>query len=303
MLGDEITKGLLTELINSVKSGDEKRIEQAKYKALLDCSDLFELVSNYIFLNKLGIDFDFGTDVIGAGTKFYRIRKFEENVNFTDTAQWTAPPHKPQNRANRLGQEALYLGSTESICILEAHIGKGQKYVLATYEVLEDIHLGGYFTFSKKYSEHNIAGITLNAFLIAPSRNEINSNIFKFLDSRYGDLQPNDIRDWKNNFDLPFKFAVLNKRNEYYSLTNEICDILQKQNKDGIRYSSCYIPAETLGMSCSDYNVVLYTEGIKKIKFISSEIKVNEQKFIDLDLIKIVCDTSDKVKKELDNKS
>lgn len=303
MLGDDITKEILIELINSIQSGNEKRIEKAKYKALLDCTNLFELVSNYIFLDKLGINFDFGTDIVKAGTKFYRVRKFEENVNFADVAQWTAPPLRPQNRANKLGQEALYLGSTESICIIEAHIKKGQKYAVATYECVEDIHLGGFFTFRKKYAEHNVAGIVLNAFLIAPSRNKKNRIIFDFLDSKYKSVEIDNFTDWKNSFDLPFKFAVLNKRDEYYSLTNEVCDILQKQNKEGIRYSSCYIPAETLGISCSDYNVVLYNEGIKKIKFISSEIKINEQKFTDLDIIKIVCDTSDKVKRKLNDET
>ena len=78
---------------------------------------------------------------------------------------------------------------------------------------------------------------------------------------------------------------------------------MQKQNREGIRYSSCYIPAETIGISCSDFNVVLYSEGIKKIKYISSEIKINEQKFTDLDLMKIVSDTSDKVKRKLNDET
>lgn len=303
MIGDEITKELLTELINAAQSGDEKRIEKTKYKVLLDCNDLFELVTNYIFLNSIGVNFDFGNSLIKKGTKLYRIRKFEDNVDYSNSAQWTAPPHRPQNRANEEGQEALYLGSTEAICLLEAHISKGAKYALATYEVFEDVKLGGFFTLCNKYIEHNIAGITLNAFLIAPSRNKVNSKIFQFLDNRYGDLQPNDIKDWKNNFDLPFKFAVLNKRDEYYSLTNQICSILQKQNKDGVRYSSCYMPAETLGICCSDFNIALYSEGIKKVKFLNCEIKTNEQKFIDLDLIKIVCDTCDKVKRKDNDKT
>lgn len=143
---------------------------------------------------------------------------------------------------------------------------------------------------------HFIAGVTLNACLIAPSRNEINKELFEYLDSFYGDLQPDDIRDWKNNFDLPLQFAVLNKRNQYYETTNCITDILRKQTPCGIRYSSCYLPMETLGIVCSDFNVVLYKEGISKVKFIRADIKTNEQKLSDVDSIKIVCEISKKAK-------
>ena len=298
MVNDEITKEILTELIIATQSGDKKRIEKAKYKALLDCTNLFELVSNYIFLDHIGIKFNFGQSVIKKGTLLYRIRKLQDGIDFTNPAQWTAPPQRPQNRANVKGQEALYLGSTESVCLLETHIAKDEKYVLATYECLEDISLGGYFTLSREYGEHFIAGIVLNAFLIAPSRSDKNKEIFDFLDNRYCELKLEELTDWKNNFDLPFKFAVLNRRDKYYELTNQICGILQKQNRNGIRYSSCYIPAEMPGICCSDFNIVLYPEGISKVKFVNCEIKTNTQKFTDLDLVKIVCETSDKMKKK-----
>ena len=296
MVNDEITKEILTELIIATQSGDKKRIEKAKYKALFDCTNLFELVINYIFLDSRGVSFDFGQSVIKKGTLLYRIRKFQDGIDFTNPAQWTAPPTKPQNRANAKGEEALYLGSTESVCLLETHIARGEKYVLATYECLEDISLG--FTLSREYGEHFIAGIVLNAFLIAPSRSDKNKDIFNFLDNRYGEIKLEDLTDWKNNFDLPFKFAVLNKREKYYELTNQICGILQKQNRNGIRYSSCYIPAEMPGIICSDFNIVLYPEGISKVKFLNYEMKTNTQKFTDLDLVKIVCETSDKMKEK-----
>lgn len=97
-------------------------------------------------------------------------------------------------------------------------------------------------------------------------------------------------------FDLPLQFAVLNKRNQYYETTNCITDILRKQTPCGIRYSSCYLPMETLGIVCSDFNVVLYKEGISKVKFIRADIKTNEQKLSDVDSIKIVCEISKKAK-------
>ncbi len=260
MFADEIAREKVNKLIEAIKNKDSQKIEKAKYEVLCDCANLFDLVTNYIVLDKFGVNFDFGTSVIKKGTKLYRIRRFNSNTDFNEPSQWTAPPLKPHNRANKKGQEALYLGSTETICLFETHMQTGEKYALATYECTDDIEVGG-FCLYKKDLYHFIAGVTLNACLIAPSRNEINKELFEYLDSFYGDLQPDDIRDWKNNFDLPLQFAVLNKRNQYYETTNCITDILRKQTPCGIRYSSCYLPMETLGIVCSDFNVVLYKEG------------------------------------------
>ena len=295
MFADEIAREKVNKLIEAIKNKDSQKIEKAKYEFLCDCANLFDLVTNYIVLDKFGVNFDFGTSVIKKGTKLYRIRRFNSNTDFNEPSQWTAPPLKPQNRANKKGQGALYLGSTETICLFETHMQTGEKYALATYECTDDIEVGG-FCLYKKDLYHFIAGVTLNACLIAPSRNEINKELFEYLDSFYGDLQPDDIRDWKNNFDLPLQFAVLNKRNQYYETTNCITDILRKQTPCGIRYSSCYLPMETLGIVCSDFNVVLYKEGISKVKFIRADIKTNEQKLSDVDSIKIVCEISKKAK-------
>lgn len=297
MFTDEIAREKVNKLIEAIKNNDSPKIEKAKYEVLCDCANLFDLVTNYMALIQFGVNFDFGSSVIKKGTKLYRIRRFNSETDFSDPSQWTAPPLKPQNRANREGQEALYLGSTELICLCETHIRTGEKYALATYECTDDIEVGG-FCLYKRDLYHYIAGITLNACLIAPSRNEINKELFEYLDSFYGDLQPDDIKDWKVNFDLPLQFAVLNKRNQYYEITNCITDILRKQTPCGIRYSSCYLPLETLGIVCSDYNVVLYEKGISKIKFLRADIKTNEQKISDVDSIKLVCEISKKARDE-----
>lgn len=298
MIDDKISRELLADLVVATQDNDKERIEKAKYAVLTDVTNLFEIVANFIFLDSLGFKFDFGKSIIPKGTKLYRIRQFEDGIDFSDPAQWTAPPSRPQNRANRQGQEALYLGNTENICLLECHIKQGQKYVLATYECTDDIELGGFFELKKGNNKHNIAGIVLNAFLIAPSRAEKNYSLFEYLDNRFGQVNLDNLTDWKNNFDLPLKFAVLNRRNEYYELTNKVCDILQKSYPDGIRYSSCYVPVEMPGISCSDYNVVLYNSGISKIAFLHSEIKENKSAFTDIDIIKIVCDVADKVRRK-----
>lgn len=297
MFNDEIAQEKINKLMNALKNNDIEGVEKAKYEVLLDCANLFELITNYIALDRVGVDFDFGTSIIKKGTVLYRIRKFETGVDFNDVSQWTAPPHRPQNRANRQGQAALYLGSTETVCLLETHIQQGEKYALATYECLDDIELSGYFT-HKENLYHHIAGVTLNACLIAPSRNETNAALFEFLDAHYGNLQQDDIKDWETDFDLPLRFGVLNKRNQYYEETNMLADILRKKSPYGIRYSSCYLPTETLGIVCSDYNIVLYDKGIEKVRFVGAEIKINDKQISDVDALKMVCDVSEKARQE-----
>ena len=69
----------------------------------------------------------------------------------------------PENRANKSGEPALYLGTTENICILETHIRKNEKYVLGEYEVTEDIILGGFLDWEDhKSMKKYLAGVILN---------------------------------------------------------------------------------------------------------------------------------------------
>lgn len=277
----------------SLNSGCIDDIENAKYKLLWETSNFFELVINYIVLDKCGVKFDFGKTIILKGTKLYRIRSYETETDFSNPSQWKVPPHKPQNRANIKGQEALYLGSTEIICLLETHIKKGNAYSLGVYEVTEDIVVGGYLSYDSKNILRNWAGTVLNAFLIAPSRSQRNEELFSYLDSYYGSLTLDDLtnmNELKENggLQLPMKFGVLNQSEQYYNFSNKLCNILSKDTPDGIRYSSCYLPLETVGIECSDYNVVLYNEGISKIKFIDYKVKTNTQNFDYTDFLKIV---------------
>lgn len=277
----------------SLNSGCIDDIEKEKYNLLWESSNFFELIVNYIALDICGVKYDFGKTIITKGTKLYRIRSYEADTDVSNPSQWKTPPHKPQNRANIKGQEALYLGSTEIICLLETHIKKGDTYALGIYEVSEDIVVGGYLSYSSKNILHNLAGTILNAFLIAPSRSQRNEELFSYLDYYYGRLTLDDltnINELKENggLHLPMKFGVLNQFEEYYNITNQLCNIISKGTPDGIKYSSCYLPLETVGIECSDFNVVLYSEGISKIKYIDYKIKTNTQNFDYTDFLKIV---------------
>ncbi len=279
--------------IKSLGSGRDDDIEKAKYNLLWEASNLFEIIVNYITLYKHGVKYGFGKSIIPKGTKLYRIRCYETDTDFSNPSQWKAPPHKPQNRANIKGQEALYLGSTETICMLEAHIKKGDKYALGIYEVEEDIEVGGYLTYDSNNILHNWAGTVLNAFLIAPSRSQRNKELFSYLDSYYGVLTLDDFANTNelnenSGLQLPMKFGVLNQLEQYYNLTNQLCNILSADIPDGIRYSSCYLPLETVGIECSNFNIVLYSEGISKVKLIDHKIKTNILDFDYTDLLKVI---------------
>jgi len=279
--------------LNILNSGCEEDIKKAKYNLLFEASNFFEIVVNYVALNKFGLKYDFGKSIILKGTKLYRIRCYEADTDFSNPSQWKAPPHRPQNRANIKGQEALYLGSTETICLLEAHIKKGDVYALGIYEVAENIEVGGYLSYDSNNMLHNLAGMILNAFLIAPSRSQRNKELFSYLDSKYGVLSLDDLTDINElnrngGLQLSMKFGVLNRLEKYYNLTNQLCAILSKDTPDGIRYSSCYMPIETVGIECSDFNIVLYSEGISKIKLVEHKIKTNTHDFDYTDFLKII---------------
>lgn len=287
-------------LDRAYKSGNQNEIEKAEIDFLFEVPNYFELAIHYLTLEKSGIHFDFGASVIPKGTKLYRIRRYEENTDFSQHCQWTPPPSRPQNRANQSGQEALYLSVSEETCILETHIKENEKYVLGTYECVDDIKVGGFVSPPSKDSRMLYAGIALNALLIAPSRCENNSELFALLDNYFGKVMPDDVQfddvSTKHNILLPFKFAVMNQRNQLYDITNQLCDVIREKYPDGLRYSSCYCPIETIFIESNCYNVVLYSDGIPKVRFQKSEVKTNNRSdFTSVMMAKILLNVEKKV--------
>ena len=274
-MSDEIEfKAALQCLLSAIESGDQDRVNEEKYKVLWNVSNLFELVANYVFLYNIGITFDFGSSIIKKGTKFYRIRDYKDKTDYSKLSEWQPSPFKSQGRINFEGQEALYLGSSEQVCVLETHKRYPQEYVLGEYESTDDIKVGGFLSFDKDNKYHTLAAVILNAFLIAPSRCEKNKELFNYLEQKMGAITLDDLSslkdtvlDPKEEIKLPYKFAILNQRDKLYNLTNILCKIIKEQYPEGIRYSSCYIPFETPGIVCSDYNIALYRTGIDKLKF------------------------------------
>lgn len=266
-------------LIEIMKSNDMEIINKAKLDCLWEASNFLELVVNYIVLHRYGIQIDFGSSIIKKGTKLYRIRAFQEGTDFSKPEEWLPPPRKPQNRANKDGEDALYLGSKETVCYLETHMTASELYVLGRYECQEDIVAGGFPLFDEKNSLFTYAAIILNAFLIAPSRCDKNKELFSFLDLYFEHITLDDLSNMKlvtnaiEEMKLPYKFAVLNQRDKLYNLTNQLCDAIKELYPEGIRYSSCYIPMETSAIVCSDFNLVLYSSGISKVRFVDYEIK------------------------------
>ena len=133
--------------------------------------------------------------------------------------------------------------------------------------------------------------------MIAPSRCEKNKELFNYLEQKIGAVTIDDLISLKTNvvdakeeIRLPYKFALLNQRSELHNLTNKVCKVIKKQYLEGIRYSSCFFPVETPGILCSDYNLALYSEGIKKLDFIGFSIKTiefkNPDKFNEVNIAK-----------------
>jgi hypothetical protein len=281
----------IKKLFDIEASGDYEQLENAMCDCIYSAPNFFDAAVMYITLEQSGFHFDFGSYTIPKGTILYRIRAFKEGTDFSDPAEWSPPPRRPQNRANHEGEQALYLSCMEETCLLETQISEGEKYVLGRYEVKEDIITGGYF--SPKNNQRLISiGIMLNAILIAPSRNARNNDLFLLLDESFGEVFPNDIQ-WsditKNNLWLPFKLAVMNRNENYHIVTNILCDILKTRYSEGIKYSSCYFPIETIGIDSNCYNLVLYEDGMKKLKFLDYETKTNKMKdFTSTNLAKLM---------------
>lgn len=294
--------GKLNELLSAIYSGRPDLIDKAKLDFLWETGNLFGVVTNYLFLNKIGVHFDFGSGIIEKGTELYRIREYKKDTDFSNPKEWTPPPNQSQNRANANGQTALYLGSNEDICYLETHIKPKQQYMLATYKCTDDIKVGGFLTCNSQNPRLTLAGIVLNAFLIAPSRGDKNRELFEYLDSHFGSIDLNNLSSLDEVIEpqdmiLPYKFAVLNRKNNLYDITNKLCEALTNNYPDGIGYSSCYIPLETPDIVCSHHNIVLYPQGINKVRFDSCRLTTcqirNSESFSDVNLAKILISTAE----------
>lgn len=139
---------------------------------------------------------------------------------------------------------------------------------------------------------YRLIGAILNAFLTAPARNNKNIDLFNYLDDKYGQIDlDNFSMDDISTMELQFKYGVLNKNIKYYKMTNMICNTIKKNYPDGIRYSSCYMPFDTIGVECSIYNVVLYSTGIKKIKFRKHEVKSNDFNYNETDVVRTLLES------------
>lgn len=283
---------LIQKYIIATKSNKIEDVIQAKCDLILYDANYVSVISNYVALSKEGIELKYSSNKINKGTQLYRIRYFDNDIDFSDISQWNPNPKRTENRANIQGEEALYLSNDDFLCRLETHLKPNQKYVVGTYECIEDIEVGGFITPLSDNEMYRLIGMVLNAFLIAPARNNKNIDLFYYLDNKYGQLDLDDfsIHDI-STMDLQFKYGVLNKNDKYYEMTNMICNTIKKNYPDGIRYSSCYMPIDTVGVKSSIYNVVLYSTGIKKIQFRKHEVKSNDFNYNETDVVRTLLES------------
>lgn len=108
--------------VNCFSSEDASMMEKQKLNFIYKASNLFEAAVNYITLEQQGFHFNFDSYTIPKGTLLYRVRGYEKGRDFSDPSEWTPPRHRPQNRANHQGEQALYLNYMEKVCLLETHV-------------------------------------------------------------------------------------------------------------------------------------------------------------------------------------
>lgn len=292
MSNEEELYDLIQKYIIAIKNNKIEDVIQAKCDLILYDANYVSVISNYVALSKEGIELKYGSNKIRKGTQLYRIRYFDNNIDFSDISQWNPNPKRTENRANIQGEEALYLSNDEFLCRLETHLKPNQKYVVGTYECIEDIEVGSFITPLNDNVMYRLIGAILNAFLTAPARNNKNIDLFNYLDDKYGQIDlDNFSMDDISTMELQFKYGVLNKNIKYYKMTNMICNTIKKNYPDGIRYSSCYMPFDTIGVECSIYNVVLYSTGIKKIKFRKHEVKSNDFNYNETDVVRTLLES------------
>lgn len=308
-MGREVDlRSALENLLNVAQRGDKKELSKAITSTIWEASNLFELTSNFVFLERKGFHFPLGSSTIKKGTILYRIRDYSASTDYSQLSEWGPSPFKSQNRANRQGQEALYLANSEDLCFLETHKKPDEIYVLGKYECLDDIHLGGFFgetTYSSNY-EWLLADV-LNAFFLAPARSEKNAELFVYLDQKIGKITPDDLSsvkkcllEAKEEVLLPYKFAVMNQKKHFYDLTNDISDIIERYYPYGIKYSSCFLPLGNPFVDFSDYNVVLYSPALKSIRLLDYKVKTldikNKEAFTDVNVARVLLGDKDDVK-------
>lgn len=276
-------------LLNKKANLNDVELNNAAIDCVFETSNMWELMINTIFLHRLGITIDFGKYIIPRGTQLYRVRRYNAKTDYSDVKEWGPPPNASRNRLNTDGESALYLCSKPEMCILEARIESGEEYILGKYEVVNDITVGGFAAYNYIDNKGMILAEVLNAFLIAPSRQENNNELFNYLDDVFGEILPNDlmIELIDNPIRLPYIFSVMNRRENYYNITNWMSEIIKNRYPMGIRYSSCFLPAECPGIVSNSYNLVLYESGMRNLKYLECERKQHSnENFTCLNVVK-----------------
>lgn len=249
----------------------------------------FIMLREYIEESKRGVPYCFKERIIPKGTVLYRIRKYSENIDFSNPSEWTPNPKKSRNRCNNEGETALYLGNTELVCLLETQIGFNEKYALGEYLTTEDIEVKAFTNVHPNEGTWKfLVCLILNAFLISPANNKNNENLFKVINEYLNDDCLKNLFKTIKHPSFPLKLGYIFQNEDYYEITNSLCDTLKNKNTKGICYSSCFIPFETVGIECSNYNVCLYENSLKSLEFIKAEVKTNTKKFTGINAIEMI---------------
>lgn len=78
---------LIQKYIIATKSNKIEDVIQAKCDLILYDANYVSVISNYVALSKEGIELKYSSNKINKGTQLYRIRYFDNDIDFSDISQ------------------------------------------------------------------------------------------------------------------------------------------------------------------------------------------------------------------------
>lgn len=250
--------------------------KETEYK-LLNCRSLAEFLTMFFGLgmkDKLSV---FPLDVeLKKDTYLYRIRRTNGISDPNNPKEWEPTPKDKahQGRFNREGESVLYVGSDPEFLEREVRLNENEEYYLAKYVCKKTFSVGSFLGADNQVNTliHKVAMSVFNSNDLTKRENQ--------LIDKYYELVKNESL-FELSTDMLASLFIYKMLPGLYSVTNRLGQLILRNNKNGIRYSSAFVPLELSGASevitldgVAFGNYVLSLEGYKNIDFVLAEKKV-----------------------------
>ena len=255
---------LLRKIIDAKINNDEDNLYSLQIN-FINKPCFLDVLKNMIILIYLQLPIKTEKITLKKGTKLYRVRRRNGIINANDPIEREPNPLKTKNRLNDEGEMALYLSSSKRLCLIELGIKFNEEYCVGEYDVLEDIHLG---TFDEIKSKDDFLPFRkLSKVLMAVSKTDENEEKLNYISDAFKDTSIDKVIESGKDMIAPFIIASMLKEGDAHIYSRVISKNFKNNTYDGIRYSSSFLPLGDPLFTVSDYNYVLYSSGIKKLKF------------------------------------